>query len=107
MRENQRSSLFKHCTALTMKNKQVCVEQRRGWHQLLSHLSLLDNVVRVTAREAGALQKVHDIIFTATITEAIKEEITQIYKVVISCDCTVTLTSPSSCLRSTGPFLHR
>lgn len=35
---------------------------------LLSHLSLLYNVVRVTAGEASTLQKIHDIILTARIT---------------------------------------
>ena len=83
-----------------------------GWHLLRSHLSLLDNVVGVTAREAGTLQEVHDIILTATITDAIKEVITLIHRAVISFDYmdswpTAILTSPSSCLRSTGPSLHQ
>lgn len=98
-----------HYTAL--KNNLLCVKQVRGCHPLLSHLSLLDDVVGVTAGEAGTLQKVHDIILTATITDAIKKVITWIHRV-ISCGymdgrSTAILTSPSSCLKSTGPSLRQ
>lgn len=34
----------------------------------LAHLSLLDDVVGVTAGEAGALKQVHDIVLTARTT---------------------------------------
>lgn len=34
----------------------------------MAHLSLLDDVVGVTAGEAGALQQVHDIVLTARAT---------------------------------------
>lgn len=96
----------------TLKNKLLFVKQVWGWQPLLSHLSLLDDVVGVTAGKAGALQKVHDIILTATITDIIKQVITWFHRVAISCDymdsqSTAILTSPSSCLRSTGLSLRQ
>lgn len=104
---------FKPCLHIT-KNKPNGLNKYEVMQPLLSHLSLLDNVVGVTAWEAGTLQKVHDIILTATITDSIKQVITWIHRVVTSCDyrgtdslSTAILTSPSSCLRSTGPSLHR
>lgn len=85
-----------------------------GYHPLLSHLSLLDDVVGVTAWEACTLQKVHDIILTATMTDASKQMITWYHWGVIFSDysrmdsaSTTILTSPSSCLRSTDPSWHQ
>lgn len=57
---------YRQCS--TGSGELLCYKQVWDWHPLLSHLSLLDNVVRVTAGEAGTLQKVHDVIFTATRT---------------------------------------
>lgn len=80
---------------------------------LLSHLSLLYNVVRVTAGEASTLQKIHDIILTARITDVNKKVIAQTHKHIFSYDCRdkvnhqTTLTSPSSYLKSTGPSWHQ
>lgn len=104
-----------HFIALKNKSLKYCVLHNcEVWRWLFSHLSLLDNVVGVTAREASTLQEVHDIIFAVTIIDTSKPVMTWMHTLVISCDyrsigsaLTAILTSPSSYLRSTGPSWRR
>lgn len=60
--------------------------QLYGVQCFFSHLSLLNNVVGVTTGESGTLQKVHDIILTAMITNTIGRVIALIRREIIPCD---------------------
>lgn len=60
--------------------------QLYGVQCFFSYLSLLNNVVGVTTGESGALQKVHDIILTAMITNTTERVIISIRREIILCD---------------------
>lgn len=60
--------------------------QLYGVQCFFSYLSLLNNVVGVTTGESGTLQKVHDIILTAMITNTTERVIISIRREIILCD---------------------